>query len=120
MLKPIPPRILRTTATVKVCLGTDVYQNQLYEEHTVKRTHLQPTNEVRKTQDNTEIVLRAILFVDGQLSTPRLDWDALFRSAHDAAGDMRVVVRGVEYTVIGIDALRDDTDHFHHWEVSLV
>ena len=120
MLKPIPARILRTTATVSVCYGVDMYQNQLYTTHTVKRTHLQPTNEVRKTTDNTEIVLRSILFVDGQLSSPRLDWEALLMSAHDVGGDLRVTVRGVEYTVIGVDALRDDTDHFHHWEVALV
>lgn len=120
MLKPIPARILRTTANVAACVGVDVYQNQLYETHTVKRTHLQPTNEVRKTENNTEVVLRSILFVDGQLSTPRLDWAALFQRAHNAAGDMRVTVRGVEYTVAGVDELRDDTDHFHHWEIALV
>ena len=120
MLKPIPARILRTTATVTYCSGVDMYQNQTYTTQTVKRTHLQPTNEIRKTTDNTEIVLRSILFVDAQLSSPRLDWEALLKSAHDVGGDMRVTVRGVEYTVVGVDALRDDTDHLHHWEISLV
>jgi hypothetical protein len=33
---------------------------------------------------------------------------------------MRVVVRGVEYTVQTVDELRDDTDTLHHWEVGLV
>ena len=41
-------------------------------------------------------------------------------SAHEIGGDMRVVVRGVEYTVFSVDALRDDTDLFHHWEIGLV
>ena len=120
MLKPIPPRILRTTATVDVCSGVDMYQNQTYTTTTIKRTHLQPTNEVRKTQDNTEIVLRSILFVDAQLSTPFFDWDAQLKAAHDVGGDVRVTVRGVQYTVVGVDSLRDDTDHLHHWEVALV
>ena len=120
MLKPIPSRILKSTATVKVCSGVDQYQNQTYTEYTVSKVHLQPTNEIRKTQDNTEIVLRSILFVDARTSTPFLDWCSLFRTAHVNLGDMRVVVRGEEYTVIGIDALRDDTDTLHHWEVSLV
>ena len=120
MLKPIPSKILKSTATVKVCSGVDRYQNQTYTETTVKRVHLQPTNEIRKTENNTDCTLRAILFVDAHTSTPFLDWCAQLRTAHENNGDMRVVVRNVEYTVIGVDELRDDTDNLHHWEVSLV
>ena len=120
MLKPIPSKILRSTATVKVCSGVDRYQNQTYVEYTVKRVHLQPTNEIRKTESNTDCVLRSILFVDARISTPSLDWWALFEQAHALAGDMRVVVRGQEYTVFSVDALRDDTDKLHHYEVGLV
>ena len=120
MLKPIPSKILKSTATVKVCSGVDRYQNQTYTEYTVKKVHLQPTNEIRKTQDNTDVTLRSILFVDKRISTPSLDWCALFKSAHINMGDMRVIVRGEEYTVMGVDELRDDTDNLHHWEISLV
>ena len=120
MLKPIPSRILRSTATVKVCSGVDLYQNQTYTEYTVNKVHLQPTNEIRKTNDNTECVLRSILFVDAKTSTPLLDWCGLLRQAHALQGDMRVIVRGDEYTVLTVDALRDDTDNLHHYEVGLV
>ena len=120
MLKPIPGKILKTTATVKACSGVDRYQNQTYTEYTVKRVHLQPTNDIRKTPDNTDETLRSILFVDARISTPRLDWCALLQTAHENKGDLRVIVRGDMYTVVGVDALRDDTDNLHHWEVSLI
>ena len=120
MLKPIPAKILKSTATVKVCSGVDRYQNQIYTDYTVKRVHLQPTNEIRKTQDNTDITLRSILFVDARTSQPFLDWCSLLQTAHTNLGDMRVIVRGQTYTVVGVDELRDDTDELHHWEVSLV
>lgn len=120
MLKPIPSKILRSTATVKVCTGVDRYQNQTYTEYTVKKVHLQPTNEVRKTPDNTDETLRSILFVDAHRSTPVLDWNGLFSSAQEAGGDIRIVVREVEYTVFSVDELRDDTDLLHHWEIGLV
>ena len=120
MLKPIPSKILKSTATVKVCSGVDRYQNQTYTDYTVKRVHLQPTNEIRKTQDNTDIVLRSVLFVDAHTSTPFLDWCALLQTAHNNLGDMRVIVREQEYTVLSVDALRDDTDNLHHFEVGLV
>ena len=108
MLKPIPSRILRSTATVKVCSGVDSYQNQTYTEYTVNKVHLQPTNEVRKTQDNTDVVLRAVLFVDARISTPKLDWCTLLQTAHALKGDVRVIVRGCEYTVSGVDELRSE------------
>lgn len=120
MLKPIPAKILKSTATVDVCSGVDMYQNQTYTTYTVKRVHLQPTNEMRKTQTDTEVLLRSILFVDARISTPQLDWCALLNTAHENSGDMRVTVRGVEYTVLSVDELRDDTDGLHHWEVGLV
>lgn len=120
MLPPIPSRILRTTATVHVATGTDVYQNQTYTEYTVRHVHLQPTADIRKTTTNTDLQLKAVLFVDARHSTPALQWDALFEQAHAIGGDMRVTVRGVTYTVMACDALRDDTDIFHHWEIQLV
>lgn len=120
MLKPIPSRILKSTATVKVCNGVNRYQKPTYTEYTVTKVHLQPTNEIRKTQDNTDCVLRSLLFVDAKTSRPHLDWCDLLRQAHTNKGDMHVIVRGVEYTVMTVDELRDDTDTLHHWEVALV
>lgn len=119
MLRPIPAKIMRSTATVKACTGVDRYQNQTYTEYTVKKVHLQPTNELKKTAENTSNVLRAILFVDRRHSTPELDWMALFKAAQAIAGDIRVTVRGTEYTVFSVDELMDDTDCFHHWEIGL-
>lgn len=120
MLKPIPSKILKSTATVKVCSGVDMYQNQTYDEYTIKRVHLQPTNEIRKTQDNTDCVLRSVLFVDARISTPFIDWFALLQTAHNLGGDIHVIVNGEQFTVLTVDALRDDTDLLHHFEVGLV
>lgn len=120
MLRPIPARILRSTATVSVCTGVDLYQNQTYTEYTIKNVHLQPTIHIVKTRDNTDAQLTGILFVDARLSTPALDWKALLTSAHDLGGDVRVTIRGIEYTVITCDGLRDDTDRLHHWELGLI
>ena len=119
MLRPIPAKIMRSTATVKACTGLDRYQNQTYAEYTVKNVHLQPTNEIRKTADNTDCTLRSILFVDKKHSTPTLDWWQLFETAHNMGGDVKVIVRGKEFTIFSVDELRDDTDNFHHWEIGL-
>ena len=119
MLRPIPSRILRSTATVYVCTGTDIYENPTFEEYTVNRVHVQPVSEIRKSKDNTDYGLNAILFVDAKRSTPVIDWVGLLKSSHDNAGDMRVVIRNREYTVMTVDELRDDSDVLHHWEVGM-
>ena len=120
MLKPIPARILRSTALVKVCTGVDMYQNQVYgQQYTVNHVHLQPTERIVKTSTNTDQQLSSILFVDLRHSSPALNWAQLLKSAHDKGGDVRVIVRGFEYTVAMADLLRDDTDRPHHWEISL-
>ena len=120
MLRPIPAKILRSTATVKVCNGTDMYQNQTYDTYTVNRVHLQPEERIIKDIDNTDQHLSGTLYVDLRHSTPALDWRALLQQAHDSGGDMRVIVRNIEYTVITADGLRDDTDRLHHWEIGVV
>ena len=104
---------------MKVCAGLDRYQNPTWTEYTAEHVHLQPTNEIRKTASDTDCTLRAILFADARRSTP-LDWDGLFTACHSQGADMKVIVRGTEYTVFSVDALRDDTDRLHHWEVGLV
>ena len=119
MLRPIPPRILRSTATVEVCNGTDLYQSQTYETYTVKRVHIQPTEKIVKTRTNTDQQLSSVLYVDARISSPALDWRALLQEAHDNGGDMRVTVRGITYTVAYVDGLRDDTDRLHHWEIGM-
>lgn len=119
MLRPIPARILRSTAVVDVCTAIDLYQKQTYTQYIVNHVHLQPTAEIRKTTTNTDQQLKSILFVDARLSIPQLDWTTLFEYAHAIGGDMRVTVRGVTYTVMAVDALRDDTDLLHHYEIAL-
>lgn len=119
MLKPIPARILRSTATVKVCTGTDLYQNQTFETYTVQHVHLQPTERIIKTATNTDQQLSSILFVDVRHSKPALNWAQLLHTAHEHGGDVYVTVRGIEYTVATADGLRDDTDRLHHWELGL-
>ena len=120
MFRPIPPRILRSTATVTVCSGVDLYQNQTYTTYTVKRVHLQPEERIVKSTTNTDQQLTGTLYVDARISSPALNWRELLQTAHDHGGDMRVTVRGVTYTVATVDELRDDTDQLHHWEIGVV
>ena len=119
MLTPIPACILRSTATVKVCTGTDLYQNQTYDTYTVRRVHLQPTEAIVKTTSNTDQKLVSILYVDVRHSRPALNWAQLLHDAHVHGGDVYVTVRGFQYTVATADGLRDNTDHLHHWEIGL-
>lgn len=126
MLSPIPRRILRDTVTFSIPAGFDRYQAPLEpEEYTVSCVHIQNTNETRRATDNTEVTLRAILFVDARYSTPQLDYWALQEWAQTNGGVMTCTVTdrrgGVSgpYNVLVVDGLPDDEDNLHHWELGL-
>ena len=120
MLPPIPRQVLKSTVVVDACTAVDRDRQPVCDTYTVKRVHLQPSASVRKSKDNTDVVLRAMLFVDARLSTPALDWEALFLTAQQAGGDVTVALRGLRYTVASVEAIPDDEDNLHHWEIGLV
>lgn len=127
MLGTIPRRIMRSTAAFSVPTEFDRYQNPgKPDSYTVHNVHLQADNSTHRTAQNTEVVLRGKLFIDGRYSSPALDYEALQASAHAAGGVMTVTVTNKHgdpsgpYTVVTVDALPDDEDNLHHWELGLV
>ena len=119
MVPPISRQLLTQTAAIQACTGTDKWKEQTTVIYTVQHVHLQDSNSVRKTAANTEVVLRAILYLDARRSTPALDWRILLRTAQAAGGDVKVTIDGVTYTVETVDALPDDHGRLHHYEVGM-
>ena len=64
MLRPIPSRILKHTVTLQTCTGVDMWQAPTWEQTTLTRVCMQPSNETKKSKDNTEVVLRGVCFVE--------------------------------------------------------
>lgn len=120
MLPPIPRQLLKSTVVVDACTAVDRDRRQQVTTYTVRRVHLQPDHGVRKSKDNTDVVLKALLFVDARLSTPALDWEALFFKAQEAGGDVKVTLRNQAYTICSVEPIPDDEDNLHHWEIGLV
>lgn len=127
MLRPIPKWLLRDLVTIKVCTGIDAWQKPTWQEYTVSNVHLQNTNEVKKTRDNTEVVLRSILFIDSTRSTPQLDYAALVEQSEAAGKPMRAIVTNAagvvagDFEVLTVDLVPDvPSDRVHHIELGMV
>ncbi len=127
MLRPIPQSLLGDIATIKMCAGIDRYQHAIWDETVVQHVHLQNTNEVKKTRDNTEVVLRSVLFIDGRLSSPALDYDALASTSLQNGKPLRCEVRNAggqkygEFEVLTVDPVPDvPAKRVHHIELGLV
>jgi phage protein U len=126
-LAPIPARMLHDTVVFSVPTGMDRYQNKTYDTYTVNHVHLQSESAISKGPDNTEVLLRGILFVDARRSTPVLDLYALQKQALEAGDTMRAVVTDAsgaeigDYAVLVVDDLPDvPATRRHHWELGLV
>lgn len=126
MLRPIPSDLLKYTAVISACTGIDSWQKPTWAEYTIRRVHLQPTNDVKRTRDNAEVVLRSMMWIDGRRSMPVLDWYALQKQSEDNGRELRCQVfdaSGTEvgtFTVKTVDAVPNyPSDRIHHWEMGM-
>lgn len=126
MLRPIPSQLLRESMTLNVCTGVDAWQKPTWQPYEVQNVHIQNTNETKKTADNTEVVLRAVIFVDTVRSTPALDYEALCRQSQAAGKPMRATVRNFQgqtlgdFEILTVDPGPDVPDtRVHHIELGL-
>ena len=127
MLRPIPSQLLRESMTLNVCTGVDAWQKPTWQPYEVQNVHIQNTNETKKTADNTEVVLRAVIFVDTVRSTPALDYEALCQQSQAAGKPMRATVQNFQVQTLGdfeiltVDPGPDVPDtRVHHIELGCV
>ena len=127
MLRPIPQSLLGDLAIIKVCTGMDAWQKPVWQDYEVSRVHLQNTNEVKKTKENTEVVLRSTLFIDARLSKPALDYDSLAEHSQKAGKPLRCDVFNLQgqtygdYDELTVDPVPDvPATRVHHVELGLV
>lgn len=107
-------------ATLNVVTGIDQWQKQTTQQYNLTKVHMQNTNEVRRTAENTEVVLRSILFYDCRLSRPQLNIWELNNQSLQSGARMSIVYQGQTYTVQTCDLVPDDTGNPHHYELGLV
>lgn len=126
-LSPIPARMLHDSATFYVVKTMDRYQEKTYDEYPVSHVHLQNASDVIKGPDNTEVQLKAMLFVDCKKSTPVLDLYALQQASLANGDTMRVEVKDASgtlidnFAVLKVDGIPDvPATTTHHWELSLI
>ena len=127
MLRPIPQALLGDIATIKVCTGVDAWQSPSWQSYTVNNVHLQNTNEVKKTKENTEVVLRSVLFIDSVRSQPSLDYASLVDQSEAAGKPLRCTVTDAlgnvsgDFEVLTVDLVPDvPATRVHHVELGLV
>lgn len=105
---------------LNVTEGIDTWQNPLVQSYTLEKVHMQSTNEVRRTVDNTEVVLRSILFYDCRLSKPHLNLWVLNNQSLKMGKQMTLSYNGQSYTVQTCDLVPDNEGKPHHYELGLV
>lgn len=127
VLRPIPSTLLKDSAQILVCTGVDAWQNPTWQTYDVSNVHLQNTNEVKKTKDNTEVVLRSVLFIDCVRSVPQLNYNALVIQSEAAGRSMRAIVsdslgnESGNFEIITVDLVPDiPSTRVHHIELGLV
>ena len=127
MLPPIPKQLLWDSMTLQVCTSVDAWDNPTWGEISVSNVHIQNMNEVRKSTDNTEVVLRSVIFIDPVRSSPSLNYEALCQQSLAAGKPMRAIVQDASgnqlgnYEILIVDPVPDVPDtRVHHIELGCV
>lgn len=120
MLRTIPKRIMTNKAVLKVPESVNRYGEAGYKEYDLVKVHIQPTHSIRKSAQDKEVFLNAVLFYDPRVSEPLVDWQNLQSGADNDNAQMKVVSGGMCYTVFSIDLVPDDEGKLHHVEVGLI
>lgn len=120
MKRKPPAHVYSDSVTLQVCTGVDRFQNPTYRTINLNNVCLQASNETRRTTQNTEVILRSILFYDGIYSSPKLDLEALKTESEGNGYQMRITAGSYDYTVESVDTLNDEYGRFDHAEMGLV
>ena len=111
MARQIPKKLLQHSVVHRSGPTTDEWQNPTFTDvKTVKNVRVDPSSAVKKTKDNQEKVLAALMFYDCRNSSPR---EVTF-----AEGD-QIEFIGMKYTVVSVEKLYDEK-RLHHLEVGLI
>jgi len=117
-MKPIPRKLLCHSVTMKVCSGTDAWQNPTYTTYALSKVRMELALVTKKTADNTLLTFSGTLFHDQTRSTA-FDFVAQKAVADGNKGDMKVVFGTRTYTVYEVSPQYDETGSIHHTEVLL-
>lgn len=107
---PLPRRLLRSTATVKVPKEGTPYGGIYEEPVTIERVYFEPTASIRRTDYQLQAPLKGTLYIDPKVSV----------GAFEIPAGALVSVDGEVSDATVHECLPiPSAAHVHHWEVTL-
>ncbi len=108
---PLPRRLMRQTAVVRVPKEGSPYGGEFEEPVTIERVRFEASASIRRTDYQLQAPVKGTLFIDPKAS----------RGGFAIPAGSLVSVDGEvsEATVHDCETIRDGSGRVHHWEVAL-
>ena len=119
MRKP-PKHIYGMTVTFHVATGIDRWSAVTWTDYTITGVNVQPSHDTARTKDNTEVSMKAIIFIDSAYSNPFLSLVALQHQSESAGHQMKVTFGSDEMTVAAVEPIWDEFCKLDHYEVGCI
>lgn len=119
MRKP-PKHIYGMTVTFRVATGIDRWSAVTWTDYTISGVNVQPSHDTARTKDNTEVSLKAIVFVDSAYSNPFLSLLALQNQSEANGHQMKCTWGGENMTVASVEPIYDEFCRLDHIEVGCI
>ena len=103
-----------------VCGSLDRWQSVNWVDYPIYGVNVQPTHDTTRTKDNTEVSMKAIIFIDSAYSNP---FESLLTLQNESEGNghqMTVTFGAETLTVAKVEPIYDEFCRLDHYEVSCI
>jgi hypothetical protein len=120
LVRKPPKHIYGMTVTFHVATGIDRWSAVTWTDYPISGVNVQPSHDTARTKDNTEVSLKAIVFVDSAYSNPFLSLLALQNQSEANGHQMKVTWAGSDMTVASVEPIYDEFCRLDHFEVGCI
>lgn len=108
------------TVTFHVATGIDRWSAVTWADYPIAGVNVQPSHDTARTKDNTEVSMKAIIFIDSAYSNPFLSLVALQDESEAHGHQMKVTFGSENMTVASIEPIYDEYCRLDHFEVGCI
>lgn len=116
MRKP-PKHIYGMEAVFRAAESVDKWGKVVWRNIPVRGVNVQPSHDTVRSKDNTEVKVKAVIFVDSLYSSPFADLVAIKNESEGNGHQMTVMFGGEPLTVVAVDTIYNEYCAIDHYEV---
>lgn len=120
MVRKPPKHVYGMECTFHVASDIDKWSAVQWTDYAINGVNVQPAHDTTRTKDNTEVSVKAVIFIDSAYSNPFYSLLTLQKESESHGHQMTVTWGGETMTVATVEPLYDEFCRLDHFEVTCI